>query len=55
MDFSKFSDENFEVKDWVNSALRIREERTPVDVSFDLVIIFLTSFTFLQSLNYSTN
>lgn len=33
MDFSKFSDENFDVKEWVNSALRIKDERTPVDVS----------------------
>ena len=36
MDFSKFSDDNFDVKDWVNSALRIRDDRTPVDVSFFL-------------------
>ena len=34
MDFSKFSDENFDVKEWVNSALRIRDDRTPIDVSF---------------------
>ena len=34
MDFSKFSDDNFDVKEWVNSALRIRDDRTPVDVSF---------------------
>ena len=33
MDFSKFSDENFDVKEWVNSALRIRDDRTPIDVS----------------------
>ena len=36
MDFSKFSDENFDVKEWVNSALRIRDDRTPVDVSSGL-------------------
>lgn len=34
MDFSKFSDDNFDVKEWVNSALRIRDDRTPIDVSF---------------------
>ena len=33
MDFSKFSDDNFDVKEWVNSALRIRDDRTPTDVS----------------------
>lgn len=33
MDFSKFSDDNFDVKEWVNSALRIRDDRTPIDVS----------------------
>lgn len=35
MDFSKFSDDNFDVKEWVNSALRIRDDRTPIDVSFE--------------------
>ena len=34
MDFSKFSDDNFDAKEWVNSALRIRDDRTPTDVSF---------------------
>lgn len=33
MDFSKFSDDNFDVKEWVNSALRIRDDRTPIYVS----------------------
>lgn len=33
MDFSKFSDDNFDVKEWVNSALRICDDRTPIDVS----------------------
>ena len=34
MDLSKFSDSEFEVKDWVNGALRAHKDtQTPVDVS----------------------
>ena len=34
MDFSKFSDAEFDVKEWVNGALRAhKESQTPVDVS----------------------
>lgn len=40
MDFSKFSDENFDVKEWVNSALRIRDDRTPIDVSFMICNVY---------------
>ena len=33
MDLSKFSDSEFEVKDWVNGALRAHKDtQTPVDV-----------------------
>ena len=34
MDFSKFSDAEFDVKEWVNGALRAhKDSQTPVDVS----------------------
>ncbi len=34
MDFSKFSDPNFDAKEWVNGALRTHKEaQTSVDVS----------------------
>lgn len=33
MDFSKFSDQNFDVKEWVNVALKSRDDKTPIDVS----------------------
>jgi len=34
MDFSKFSDAEFDAKEWVNGALRAhKESQTPVDVS----------------------
>ena len=34
MDLSKFSDSDFEVKEWVNGALRAHKDaQTPVDVS----------------------
>lgn len=34
MDFSKFSDSDFDAKEWVNGALRAHKDaRTPVDVS----------------------
>lgn len=36
MDFSKFSDQNFDVEEWVNSALKTRDDKTPIDVSEDL-------------------
>ena len=42
MDFSKFSDENFDVKEWVNSALRIRDDRTPTDVSFLVCDVYIS-------------
>lgn len=45
MDFSKFSDENFDVKEWVNSALRIRDERTPIDVSSGLQRVHVLAFS----------
>ena len=41
MDFSKFSDENFDVKEWVNSALRIRDDRTPIDVRFLVCDVYI--------------
>ena len=44
MDFSKFSDDNFDVKEWVNSALRIRDDRTPIDVSLkDVYIVWVNA------------
>lgn len=34
MDFSKFADENFDCKEWVNAALRAKKDsQTPLDVS----------------------
>ena len=37
MDLSKFSDSEFEVKDWVNGALRAHKDtQTPVDVRKEL-------------------
>ena len=34
MDFSKFSDKDFEVKKWVNEALKAQKDsKTPLDVS----------------------
>ena len=33
MDFSKFSDDNFEAKQWVNAALKRKDENTELDVS----------------------
>lgn len=34
MDFSKFSDADFDAKEWVNSALRAHKDaRVPIDVS----------------------
>lgn len=34
MDFSKFSDADFDAKEWVNDALRAHKDaRTPIDVS----------------------
>ena len=49
MDFSKFSDENFDVKEWVNSALRIRDDRTPIDVSFMVCNVY-TVLLFMHDL-----
>ena len=38
MDFSKFSDPKFDVKEWVNGALRTHKDtQTPVDVSEESV------------------
>lgn len=35
MDISKFSDPEFEVKEWVNGALRLpKDSKTSVDVSY---------------------
>lgn len=37
MDFSKFSDADFDAKQWVNSALRAHKDaRIPIDVSPDI-------------------
>lgn len=34
MDFSKFTDDNFDCKEWVNAALRAKKDsQTPLDVS----------------------
>ncbi|XP_068694856.1 conserved oligomeric Golgi complex subunit 7-like [Montipora foliosa] len=49
MDFSKFSDDNFDVKDWVNSALRIRDDRTPVDAHASNLVMKLQLF--IQEVN----
>lgn len=32
MDFSKFSDDNFEAKQWVNAALNRKDENIEIDV-----------------------
>lgn len=38
MDFSKFSDAEFDVKEWVNGALRAHKDtQTPVDVSAEVL------------------
>ena len=40
MDFSKFSDPDFGVKEWVNAALRAhKDKQTPVDVSMPAIIL----------------
>ena len=49
MDFSKFSDENFDVKEWVNSALRIRDDRTPIDVRFLVCDVYICCFNMHDS------
>jgi len=49
MDFSKFSDENFDVKEWVNSALRIRDDRTPIDAHASNLVMKLQLF--IQEVN----
>lgn len=49
MDFSKFSDDNFDVKEWVNSALRIRDDRTPVDTHASNLVMKLQLF--IQEVN----
>ena len=34
MDFSKFAEDNFDCKEWVNAALRAKKDsQTPLDVS----------------------
>ena len=41
MDFSKFADENFDCKEWVNAALRAKKDsQTPLDVS-ELCVLWL--------------
>ena len=40
MDFSKFSDDHFEAKQWVNSALKRKDESTELDVRISCVLIF---------------
>ncbi|XP_058958542.2 conserved oligomeric Golgi complex subunit 7-like [Pocillopora verrucosa] len=49
MDFSKFSDDNFDVKEWVNSALRIRDDRTPIDAHASNLVMKLQLF--IQEVN----
>lgn len=42
MDFSKFSDSDFEVKEWVNKALSVHKDtQTPLDVSNSIVYVIL--------------
>ena len=36
MDFSKFSDDHFEAKQWVNAALKRKDENTELDVRIKL-------------------
>ena len=45
MDFSKFSDAEFDVKEWVNGALRAhKDNQTPVDVSAEAEKCKVTSY-----------
>jgi hypothetical protein len=41
MDFSKFSDDNFEAKQWVNAALKRKDENTELDVSVLMVALLI--------------
>jgi hypothetical protein len=41
MDFSKFSDDNFEAKQWVNAALKRKDENTELDVSVLMVSLLI--------------
>lgn len=42
MDLSRFSDENFEVKDWVNGALNThKDKQTAVDVCEQSILLLL--------------
>ncbi|KXJ29523.1 conserved oligomeric Golgi complex subunit 7 [Exaiptasia diaphana] len=51
MDFSKFSDQNFDVKEWVNAALRSRDEKTPMDAHASTLVMKLQLF--IQEVNNS--
>ena len=50
MDFSKFSDAEFDAKEWVNGALRAHKDaRVPVDVSFDFLQTLHSILAFSQA------
>ncbi|XP_048587068.1 conserved oligomeric Golgi complex subunit 7 isoform X2 [Nematostella vectensis] len=49
MDFSKFSNDNFDVKEWVNSALRARDDKIPVDAHASTLVMKLQLF--IQEVN----
>ncbi|CAB4019866.1 conserved oligomeric Golgi complex subunit 7-like [Paramuricea clavata] len=49
MDFSKFSDDNFEVKQWVNAALKRKDENTELDAHASGLVMKLQLF--IQEVN----
>ncbi|XP_031568834.1 conserved oligomeric Golgi complex subunit 7-like [Actinia tenebrosa] len=49
MDFWKFSDQNFDVKEWVNSALKTRDDKTPIDAHASTLVMKLQLF--IQEVN----
>jgi hypothetical protein len=52
MDFTKFSDPNFDVKEWVNAALRApKDQNTPLDVHASTLVMKLQLF--IQEVNKS--
>ncbi|XP_028395238.1 conserved oligomeric Golgi complex subunit 7-like [Dendronephthya gigantea] len=49
MDFSKFSDENFDAKQWVNAALKRKDEKTELDAHASGLVMKLQLF--IQEVN----
>ncbi|XP_046855424.1 conserved oligomeric Golgi complex subunit 7-like [Xenia sp. Carnegie-2017] len=49
MDFSKFSDDNFEAKQWVNAALKRKDEKTELDAHASGLVMKLQLF--IQEVN----